>query len=131
MDNEIIIMLPIEPPTATHQQKKVNWNQRRFYEPQNVKEARQLLRGYLSHYAPARPLEGAVGLTVTYLYGTKDKRRDGEYKTTRPDLDNSQKLLQDVMTDLGFWADDARIVDLRITKFWSIKPGIAIKVEQR
>ena len=39
------------------------------------------------------------------------------------------KLLKDVMTDLGFWKDDAQVASEITEKFWSDVPGIFIKVE--
>ena len=36
---------------------------------------------------------------------------DGEYRTTKPDTDNLQKLLKDCMTATGFWTDDAQAFD--------------------
>lgn len=47
--------------------------------------------------------------------------------TARPDLDNAQKLLQDCMTKLGFWADDGQIARLTMQKLWAEVEGIAIE----
>ena len=49
--------------------------------------------------------------------------------TTKPDTDNLQKLLKDVMTDLGFWKDDALVASEIVEKFWAERPGIFIYVE--
>ena len=54
---------------------------------------------------------------------------DGSYRTTKPDTDNLQKLLKDVMTKLGFWRDDALVASEVIEKFWADVPGIFIRVE--
>ncbi len=58
------------------------------------------------------------------------KHRDGEYKTSRPDTDNLQKLLKDVMTDLGYWKDDAQVASEITEKFWAKIPGIYIAIEE-
>ena len=42
--------------------------------------------------------------------------RDGEYKITKPDLDNSFKMFADVCTKLGYWTDDNLIASLVIEK---------------
>ena len=126
----IVFFLPIEPPTATHQQKKVNWQQRRFYEPDNVKEARALFEAHLSNYAPDKPIDGPVELTVVWLFGTKTKKLDGTPKTSKPDVSNSHKLLEDCMTKTGFWHDDAQVAKITMTKNWSLSPGIFIKVKE-
>ena len=47
--------------------------------------------------------EDAVFLNVTFFYEIKAKKRWGQWKTSKPDCDNAVKLLQDVMTKMGFW----------------------------
>lgn len=124
----IEFFMPLKsPPTATHQMKKINWAARTFYEPDEVKAARAMLTAHMARHRPHQPLEGPIRLTVKWLY---PGRRDGAYKMTRPDLDNSQKLLMDCMTDLGFWKDDAQVASLIAEKFFNTRPGIYIKVEQ-
>lgn len=48
---------------------------------------------------------------------------------TRPDTDNLQKLLKDVLTGLGFWKDDALVAVEHVDKRWADRPGIYIKIE--
>lgn len=55
--------------------------------------------------------------------------RDGEYRITKPDTDNLQKMLKDVMTDLHFWKDDAQVASEICEKFWAERPGIYIRIE--
>jgi Holliday junction resolvase RusA-like endonuclease len=52
------------------------------------------------------------------------------HKITRPDTDNLDKLLKDVMTDMGFWEDDALISMEYIWKVLSDEPGIWICVDE-
>ena len=117
------IFLPGAPITTTHQMKQVNWKTRSFYEPPKVKQARAKLTAQLSPYRPAEPTQGAVNLTVEWFFPTKDKRKDGMPKTTRPDCDNMVKLLLDVMTALRFWNDDAQVTSLTLIKRWSEGEG--------
>lgn len=61
----------------------------------------------------------------------KGKRhRDGEFKTSRPDTDNLQKLLKDCMTKAGFWKDDAQVCEEFVQKLWAALPGILIQVRE-
>lgn len=53
-----------------------------------------------------------------------------QYKDTRPDTDNLQKLLKDCMTACGYWRDDAQVASEISEKFWATLPGIYIKVEE-
>jgi Holliday junction resolvase RusA-like endonuclease len=64
-----------------------------------------------------------------WLFPITGKHQNGEYKTTRPDTDNLQKMLKDVMTHLGYWTDDALVASEIIEKFYSDIPGIYIAIE--
>lgn len=57
------------------------------------------------------------------------QHKDGEYRITKPDTDNLQKMLKDCMTVCGFWTDDALVASEICEKFWAANPGIYIKVE--
>ncbi|MDR3313462.1 MAG: RusA family crossover junction endodeoxyribonuclease [Oscillospiraceae bacterium] len=124
--------LPIEPPTATHQMKKVTVvrGKPRFYEPPQLAQAREQLISHLQPYRPIAPLTGALRLETRWSYPCKRGRHDGDWKTTRPDTDNMVKLLKDCMTALGFWLDDALVCDEHIRKVWAAQPGLYVKVER-
>ena len=61
------------------------------------------------------------------VYQIKQQQRWGQWKTSKPDLDNSVKSLQDVMTKMGFWKDDSQIALLKLKKRLSEHPGILIE----
>lgn len=119
-------------PTVTHQQKQVTVVNAKpvFYEPDALKAARAKLTAHLGQHVPDKPYTGPVRLVVKWCFPLTGKRQDGEYKTTKPDIDNSQKLLFDCMTACGFWKDDALVVSLVAEKFWAALPGIYIKIEE-
>jgi Holliday junction resolvase RusA-like endonuclease len=120
------------PPTKTHQQKKISIVSGKpiLYEPPELKAARGKLRAHLAKYVPSKKYTGAVRLLAKWCFPITDKHQDGEYKITKPDTDNLQKLLKDVMTDLGYWTDDALVASEIIEKFWAEKPGIYIAIEE-
>ena len=122
--------LSMIPPTATHQEKQVRVVKGKpiFYEPTRLKEARAKLAAYLAQHRPQDVLEGPLQLIVKWLFPITAKHHDGQYKTTRPDTDNLQKLLKDVMTDLNFWHDDAQVASEIVEKFWAEKTGIYIEI---
>ena len=66
---------------------------------------------------------------VTKWCFPKGKHSDGEYKATKPDTDNLQKMLKDVMTEVGFWKDDALVASEITEKFWAEQTGIFISIE--
>ena len=60
----------------------------------------------------------------------RGRHGNGEYRTTRPDTDNLQKLLKDCMTAAGFWKDDALVASEIVEKFWADVPGIYVRIEE-
>lgn len=126
--------LPMIPPTKTHQEKQVKIifvdgePKPQFYEPPELKAARAKLQAHLGRHVPAKKYSTAVQLVVKWCFPIKGKHKNGEYKATKPDTDNLQKLLKDVMTDLGFWVDDALVASEVVEKFWADVPGIYIAI---
>lgn len=120
------------PPTITHQEKKVHLvnGRPRFYEPDELKAARQKLTAYLGQHVPEEPYQGGIQLIVKWCFQTKGRHKDGEYRITKPDTDNLQKLLKDCMTSVGFWSDDAQVASEIVEKFWVEIPGIYIRVTE-
>ena len=125
-------LIPIDPPTATAQEKKIAvvGGKPRTYDPPKVKAAKRLLTHYLMVNRPKRPFEGPLELTVFWLFAAKRPHKDLEWRTTRPDTDNLEKALKDCMTKCGFWKDDAQVVREIVEKRWSKHPvGIFIEVK--
>lgn len=120
------------PPTVTHQEKKVHVVNGKpiFYEPSELKAARQKLMAYLGQHVPKEPYCCGIRLVVKWCFPKGKKNKDGAYKTTKPDTDNLQKLLKDCMTLVGFWEDDALVASEIIEKFWAEIPGIYIRIEK-
>lgn len=120
------------PPTVTHQEKQVHVVNGKpvFYEPPELKNARQKLRVYLSQHKPKKKYDGQLELTVKWCFPVSGKHKNGEYHITKPDTDNLQKLLKDCMTDVGFWVDDSRVCCETVEKFWSDLPGIYIRIDE-
>lgn len=129
---QISFFLPMIPPTVTHQEKKVHVVNGRpvLYEPAELKAARIKLMAHLGKHAPSLPLQGAVRLVVKWCFPITGSHIDGQWKTTKPDTDNLQKLLKDCMTLCGYWKDDAQVASEIIEKFWAEKPGIFISAQE-
>lgn len=118
-------------PTVTHQTKKVRVvnGKPMFYESADLKAARSKLMAHLGQHVPKKKYTGPVRLITKWCFPITGKHTDGEYKYTRPDTDNLQKLLKDCMTDCGYWKDDALVASEITEKFWANVPGIYIKIE--
>ena len=124
--------MPMNPPTCTHQEKQVRVGKDKkpvFYEPQELRNARAKLEAHLARHKPDERYGGAVELVATWCF-PRGKHKDGEYRTSRPDTDNLQKLLKDCMTRVGFWKDDAQVCREITEKFWAERPGIYIRVTE-
>lgn len=133
---EIEFFMSMIPPTVTAQEHKVNTRGKvpRFYDPFALANAREDLMGHLYLYKPKRGFEGfecGVRLTVKWLFPIPNgsKHYNGEYRITKPDTDNLNKLLKDCMTRVGYWKDDALVCSEICEKFWAEKPGIYIRIE--
>lgn len=118
-------------PTVTHQKKQVAVikGKPHFYEPAELRNTRQLYMDVFGQHVPDQKMLGKVRMTIRYCFPLKGKHIDGEYKDTKPDLDNMTKLVQDCLTKLGFWKDDRYVVSLIAEKFWAQMPGIFIRIE--
>lgn len=124
--------MPMIPPTVTYQQKKVAIvnGKPNFFEPAELKAARMKLESHLSKNVPNRKYMRSVRLVTKWCFPITGKHKDGEYKYTKPDTDNLQKLLKDCMTECGYWKDDALVVSEIVEKFWASVPGIYIRIEE-
>ena len=129
MKNEFFMAM--DPPTITHQQKAVHVVNGKpvYYEPAELKAARQKLMAHLISHKPDHRYEHGIRLITKWCF-PKGRHTDGEYRITKPDTDNLQKLLKDCMTDAGFWKDDALVASEIVEKFWAAVPGIYICITE-
>jgi Holliday junction resolvase RusA-like endonuclease len=67
---------------------------------------------------------------VKWLFPITGKHKDGEYKITKPDTHNLNKMLFDVMEKLGYWKNDAIVASEIIEKFYAAHPGIYVAIEE-
>lgn len=100
------------------------------YRTDNVQNFRDSLILRMKRYAPKERMTGPIKLEIYVHSDTKTRSKWGKYKVTRPDCDNFVKEIQDVMTKLKFWKDDAQVVDLRVVKIYSEKASIFISYEE-
>ena len=121
----------IIPPTATHQEHKVSVRNSKpiFYEPPELRAAREKLTAHLTAHKPEQPYTCGVRLVTKWCF-PRGRHADGEYRITKPDTDNLQKLLKDCMTAVGFWADDALVASEITEKLWAAVPGIYINIQE-
>ncbi len=123
--------MAMNPPTCTHQEKQVAVIKGKpvFYDPPEVKAARQKLIGHLAKHRPEKRYETGIRLICRWCF-SGGSHRDGEYRIIKPDTDNLQKMLKDCMTMCGFWKDDALVASELVEKFWADIPGIYVRIEE-
>lgn len=123
------IFLQMIPPTTTAQQKKVNFKTKTIYANSSAADARNKYRAHLAEYVPDKPIDGPIALSIIWGFPA-GKHKNGEPCTNKPDLDNANKMLQDVMQELGFFRDDKNIVQLNLSKIWTWHPGVMIEIKK-
>lgn len=129
----IEFFMPMKPPTTTHQQKKVMIQNGKpiFYEPEDLKAARAKLMAHLGQHVPERKFKGPIRLMAKWCFPLTKGKQDGQFKDTKPDNGNSNKLLEDCMEELGYFEKgDAQIASLIVEHFWASVPGIFIRIEE-
>lgn len=128
---ETKFFMAMEPPTITHQEHRVAVVKGKpvFYDGPELEEARRKLTAHLAKHRPEERYERGVRLIVKWCF-PRGRHKDGEYRITKPDTDNLQKLLKDCMTVAGFWKDDALVASEIAEKFWADIPGIYIQIEE-
>lgn len=115
---------------TTRQQKgiKVVKGQVRSYNRGNT--ANYELQKNLLMNKPKAPFDKGVAITlkVYFVYGTRDKKKWGKRKTTRPDGDNLMKGFQDYMQLYRYFMDDAQIAPLIVDRFWGQNNKIIVEL---
>ena len=136
MNERIAFFLHIEPspPKVTHQEKKFGGVAKDgtpiLYMTPELKSARALLKAKLAKFKPAARWTCPIQLTCHWIF-PRPKSGEGKFMVRPPDTDNLQKMLKDVMTECGYWKDDAYVVREIIEKIWvppEQRHGIAISL---
>lgn len=128
------IIYPEKIPSGTSQQRKlaVINGKATSYPSKTLKETWRIYGDALRRTEqPLKPLDGPCKITVSFNYGTKDKRKiNGIYKVTKPDLDNLLKPFIDSLVRHKYLTDDSIIVQISALKRWDDKNVIAFELEE-
>lgn len=126
-----------EPPRTTSQMKGVRVVAGRpiFFRKATTKAAIHVIAAALAPFIPDSPLEGPLVFSLDIVFpfrkcdGKAIRSRDRVWHEPKPDGANVSKGIEDAMTEMGFWLDDAQLVDSRIRKFRGRRPGLGITIE--
>ncbi len=126
--------MPMIPPTVTHQAKQLTVTKKGrpiLHDSAELKDAILKLESNLLKHIPENKFTGPIRLVTQWFFPVTGKHVPGTYKTTKPDSDNSHKMLKDCMTRLKWWNDDAEVSSDIAEKFWAPDiPGILVEVIQ-
>lgn len=131
-------------PTTTHQSKQIITFRPKGRAPissiantPNLNEAIAQWDRILAPHAPGSPLKGAIRLSCVFTFPWREtepgKNRvpEGILHTSRPDLSNLIKTMEDRLQELGYVEDDARIAQYgEVTKLWGDHPGLRLTLEE-
>lgn len=109
------------------------------FAPDDAKVWRQLVALAAAPHCPASPIDAPMRVRIDcFMERPKKLHRKKDPRgplpcPTRPDCDNLAKSTLDSLTQLGWWTDDARVVELHVTKQYHAiggRPGALITIEE-
>lgn len=132
------VVLPMEPPGATHHAKSIVKFGRRWSLKDNpdlvAAKKRYDILLLSSGKRPRVPLDGAIALEIVFTFETPDAGKWGKRHTVKPDGSNLLKTAEDSLQRNNFIAMDQRVSDLSVKKRWGSKGSVlirAVELEER
>lgn len=129
--NDVTIVIPGKP--AAWQRARSN-GKVRFDSPEQSRNKMTISQIGAAAMEGRPPFEGPLEVTVAAFWPwpkslSEKKRRTygAHFFTSRPDADNTAKILGDALNNI-VWRDDAQIVTLQITKRYSLTPQTIVRV---
>jgi Holliday junction resolvase RusA-like endonuclease len=75
----------------------------------------------------AVPIQGPVELSIAAYYLRPKARKDGQWKSSRPDADNISKLIKDALNTVA-WRDDAQVCSLHVWKRYDDTARVSVRI---
>jgi len=135
--SRIQFTIPGEPSSHTSQQKGISFRRGIVYTKAAVKAEMRRIMATASKHSPAAPLEGPVlvvaavyfPLTEALMQKHADQLAELEFstwKTTKPDADNTGKLIVDALAKCGFFKNDSQVCVAIFAKGYATVPRIEV-----
>lgn len=134
----MLIELDIIPPKNTGQSAKRIGSihgRSRMFETKESKDTKAMYLALLYEKKPPNPFDVPISVEYKFYFPYNStvkksiqKQRLIIPKTTKPDWDNIPKQIQDVMTRLQFWTDDALIYKGTCSKWFAPHGKITIEI---
>jgi len=96
----------------------------------NVTEWRQAIRFTLCSEWQGAPIDGAVGLSLIFVFPRPKSAKKGKiFHTTRPDGSKLLRAAEDAMTGVAY-VDDSRVMASAVVKLYGDEPGVHILLRE-
>jgi len=101
------------------------------FNPKTADDWKALIAATALRHRPAAPIEGPVDISIDFYFprpGRLKRKRDPKgliWHTAKPDRDNLDKAVLDILKQIGFVADDAAVCQGMIRKFYCTMDGSA------
>jgi Holliday junction resolvase RusA-like endonuclease len=135
MSNSVEFFLSCVPPKTSHHAKRIvriGKFARLADKPELVKAKATLDELLIPHQIPT-PIPGPVRLEIVFHWPfltshPKRFRASPQFHTSKPDLSNVLKSLEDRLAALRFIENDAQVATVSMSKYWSDRPGIFVRI---
>ena len=135
--DEITLLVKHAPTKSTHQSALRVMRRRGGgffvgkYEKSEIKQWTAMFAEQIRPYKPKEPWDCPTHAEIYFFFphpkSTSDKKKTAcLWKTTRPDLDNSEKTILDTLTKEGFLKDDSIICSKKSEKYLSAEPKVLV-----
>lgn len=123
---------PMVPPTVTHNDLEpfMRRGKASIRKSAELHEAEEAWSAHLARHAPETPLGGPICVEMRICWPTGGTHPQGAWHAVKPDADNVEKTVFDVMARLGYFEDDGRIALHTTAKLWSDPAGIYVRMEE-
>lgn len=124
----------LEPPTTTHNDLEAVVNKKTgkafIRKSDKLHEIEASLEARIAPCAPEEPFHGACEISMCICYQADAKHPNG-LKITKPDNDNLEKTIFDVLERLGFFeVGDQQIAINHTTRCYDDHPGIHVELRE-
>lgn len=123
---------PMVPPTATHNDMEIHRIAGKAVLGKSgaLEAAEAKWEAHLAKHAPQKPFDGPVAVEMRICWPTGGKHAQGSWHAVKPDADNVEKTVFDIMTKLGYFENDSRVALHSTAKLWSDPAGIYVRMEE-